>query len=144
MVRIRREDRCSGLGPPQGATDQKVLKEYKVIQVLNEITLTPQGAQKLLLLLKETLVTTSSRRCYRSEGHTRAHRAQGDSHWTSRSQWRCWVHHNSRSEGAPGDKVIQVLNEITLTPQGAQKVLLLKETLVTTRSRRCYCCKRGH
>ena len=83
MVRIRREERCSGLGPPQGATDQKVLKEYKVIQVLNEITstpqgaqkqllqlneitLTPQGAQKLLLLLKETLVTTRSRRCYRS------------------------------------------------------------------------------
>ena len=37
------------LGPPQGATDQKVL---------NEITLILQGAQKALLLLKETLVTT--------------------------------------------------------------------------------------
>ena len=51
------------------SSDQKVLKEYKVIQVLNEITLTPQGAQgattaaqgdtghhkeqKVLLLLKE-------------------------------------------------------------------------------------------
>ena len=27
------------------SSDQKVLKEYKVIQVLNEITLTPQGAE---------------------------------------------------------------------------------------------------
>ena len=52
------------LGPPQGATDQKVLKEYKEIQVLNEITLIPEGAQKALLMLKETLVTRRSRRCY--------------------------------------------------------------------------------
>ena len=47
------------LGPPQGATDQKVLKEYKEIQVLNEITLIPEGAQKALLMLKETLVTSA-------------------------------------------------------------------------------------
>ena len=37
-----------------------------MIQVLNEMTLTPQGAQKLLLLLRETLDTTRSRRCYGS------------------------------------------------------------------------------
>ena len=37
-----------------------------------------------------------------------------------------------------------MLNEITLIPEGAQKALLmLKETLVTRRSRRCYCCSRG-
>ena len=35
---------ATGGGPPHGAPDQKVLKEYKV-PVLNEITLTPQGAE---------------------------------------------------------------------------------------------------
>ena len=109
-----------------------------------------------MLLLKETLATTRSRRCYCCSRSYRCSEAQGNSHWTSTSHWRCWVHHNSRSEGAPGDKVVQVLNESTLTPQGAHKLLLLlteialtpqgaqklllllKETLDTTRSRRCY------
>ena len=43
---------------PEGT--QKELKEYK----LNENTLTPEGTQKVPLLLKETLVSTRSRRCH--------------------------------------------------------------------------------
>ena len=63
-IQVLREHKVAATGPT-GATggagstttaDHKVIQEHNVIQVLNEITLTPQGVQKVLLLLKEIQV----------------------------------------------------------------------------------------
>ena len=64
-------------GPPQGAADQKVLKEQKEVLQLKEVQVLRE--QKELLLLKEIQVL-------REHEVTAAYPAGA-------TGWRCWAHH---------------------------------------------------
>ena len=153
--------RASGGAGCTTTADQKVLQEHKVIRVLNEITLTPQGAQKqllrlneitltpqgaqkLLLLLKETLVTTRSRRCYRSEGRTGAQGAEG----ATAAQGDTGA---QGAQGATHQEVVQVLSpgaqgDSHWTSRSHSRCWAhhkVQHIIRCWRSRRCSCCSRS-